>query len=72
MPVNLKHSSIDLQAFYRAKECARIFGVGVSSWHRWVEQGRVKRPIRLAPRTVAWEGSYLIELRERLIAECQG
>jgi len=41
----------DPDAFVRAAECARFLGTGISSWWRWVAEGKVKRPQKLGLRT---------------------
>ena len=62
---------INPQALYRAHECARLFGIGLSTWWRWSSSGKARRGARLAPRIVVWEGAYLLELRQRLLAAAE-
>lgn len=59
-------------AMYRARECARFFGVGLSTWWHWTNTGRARRGIKWSPRVTVWEGAYLLELKQQLIAEAQG
>ena len=63
--------NINPHAMYRARDCARFFAIGLSSWWRWVAEERVQRPLKLGPRTSVWQGSYLIALRDRLVADAQ-
>ena len=63
--------TINPQAMYRATECARLFGIGRSTWWGWTKSGRAARGIKLGARTTVWEGSYLLELKQKLIAESQ-
>ena len=60
---------INPHAMYRAPECARLFGIGLSSWWAWSLQRKIQPGIKLGPRTTVWPGDYLLTLRERLIAE---
>lgn len=64
--------SINPDAMYRARDCARLFGIGLSTWWGWSSTGKVQRGIRLGPKTTAWPGSCLLELRRKMIAESQG
>ena len=70
---NAPHLStpVNPSVLYRAPECARIFGVSRSTWWHWAKTGRAARGIKLGPRTTVWEGSYLLELKQKLIAESQ-
>jgi len=63
--------TINPDAMYRARDCARLFGIGLSTWWGWSSTGKVQRGCRLGPKTTAWPGSYLLELRRKLIAEAQ-
>ncbi|WP_237055365.1 helix-turn-helix transcriptional regulator [Microbulbifer sediminum] len=70
-PSNQLPETINTAAMYRAPECARLFGIGLSTWWHWCKTGRAQRGIRLGPKTTVWEGSYLLELKQKLIAESQ-
>lgn len=73
MQDNLSHpQSINPDAMYRARDCARLFSVGLSTWWHWSKTSRIQSGIRLGPKTTAWPGSYLLELKRKLIAESQG
>ncbi|MFC6632950.1 helix-turn-helix transcriptional regulator [Microbulbifer taiwanensis] len=63
--------TVNPAAMYRAPECARLFGIGLSTWWNWTKTGRAQRGIKLGPKTTVWEGSYLLELKRELIAEAQ-
>ncbi len=56
---------------YRASECARLFGIGLSTWWHWCNSGKAQRGIKLGPKTTVWQGSYLLDLKAKLIAEGQ-
>ena len=66
-----QNQPINPQSLYRAPECARLFGVSLTTWWRWSSTGKAKRGARLAPRIVVWEGAYLLELKHRLLAESE-
>ncbi|WP_308364308.1 MULTISPECIES: hypothetical protein [unclassified Microbulbifer] len=59
----------DPDAFCRAKECARYLGIGLSTWWLWVNQGKVKRPIKLGPKTSVWKAGYIREFQRKLIEQ---
>ena len=42
------------QGALRAKGCAAYFGIGISTWWKWVKDGRVPPGIKLSPRTTVW------------------
>jgi len=62
----------DPDAFCRAKECAQHLGIGRSTWWVWVSQGRVKRPLKLGPKTSVWTAGYIRELQRKLAEEARG
>ena len=64
--------TINPDAMYRAPECARFFACGLSTWWHWTKTGRAQRGLKIAPRMTVWEGAYLLELKQRLIAEALG
>ena len=64
--------SINPAAMYRARDCARFYSIGLSTWWLWTKTGKAKRGIKLGPQTTVWEGAYLLELKRKLIAEAQG
>lgn len=64
--------AINPEAMYRARECARLFGIGLSTWWHWSNTGKAMRGIRLGPRITVWRGDYLLDLRRKIIAESQG
>lgn len=73
MQDNLPHpQSINPDAMYRARDCARLWSVGLSTWWHWSKTRKIKPGLRVGPKTTVWPGSYLIELREKLIAEAGG
>lgn len=66
-PVDQKHP-INPQSLYRAAECARMFGISLTTWWRWSHTGKATRGIKLSPKITVWEGSYLLDLKQQLIS----
>ncbi|SFC31736.1 transcriptional regulator, AlpA family [Microbulbifer thermotolerans] len=72
MQDNATHpQTINPSAMYRAKECARFYSIGLSTWWHWTKTGKAKRGTKLGPKITVWEGSYLLELKQKLMAEAQ-
>ncbi|MCA0892849.1 helix-turn-helix transcriptional regulator [Microbulbifer agarilyticus] len=63
---------IDPSAMYRARDCARFYSIGLSTWWSWIKSGKARRGIKIGPQTTVWEGAYLLELKQKLIREGQG
>ena len=61
------NAPINPEALYRAHECARLFGISISTWWRWTNTGRAKCGIRLSPKITVWDGAYILELRQELL-----
>ena len=55
-------SRSNIERHYRARECAAIAGIGLSTWWSWVKQGRVSRGISLSPAIRVWPESELAKL----------
>ena len=73
MATATKHANtVNRDALYQAKYCADFCAIGISTWWKWVADGRVQPGHRLGPKTTVWTGNYLLELRDSLIAEAQG
>lgn len=49
----------------RAKECAKFFGIGESTFWRWVALGLVPKGISLSPRCTVWPIEELQEMVKR-------
>lgn len=49
----------------RAKDCAKFFGIGESTFWRWVALGLVPKGIRLSPRCTVWPIEELQEMVKR-------
>ncbi|SFC86225.1 hypothetical protein SAMN05660479_02568 [Microbulbifer thermotolerans] len=64
--------TINPSALYRAKECARFYSIGLSTWWHWSKIGKVKRGTKLGSKITVWEGSYLLELKRELMDQAQG
>ncbi|WP_043319134.1 AlpA family transcriptional regulator [Microbulbifer sp. HZ11] len=60
-------SPTDPDQFVRAKEAARYLGVGLSSFWKLVADGRIERPIKLAPKTSVWRVSTIRQFQQQLI-----
>ena len=48
----------------RANQCAAYLGLGLSTFWLYVEQGRIKRPIKYGVRVSVWDAVYIHQLRE--------
>ena len=46
----------------RAKAAVRFLGIGLSSFHLAVKQGRIKKPLKLSERTSVWSCEYIRHL----------
>ena len=57
---------VDPDAYCRARDCARHLGISLSTWWRWVNEGRIKRPLKLGPKTSVWTAGYIRELQREL------
>lgn len=69
MTQNIPESTVfpsDPDAFVRASDCARFCSVGVSTWWRWVNEGKVNRPQKLGPRTSVWTAGYVRKAQKEL------
>ncbi len=64
--------TITPSAMYRARDCARFFSIGLSTWWHWCKTGKAKRGTKLSQKVTCWDGAYLLELKQQLIAEAQG
>lgn len=51
--------------FYRAKQCAEYLGIGVSTFWKWVQDGRIPAGTRLSSRCTVWS----IETLEQVVAQ---
>lgn len=49
---------------YRQAEAARLFGVSVSTWKRYVRAGRVPPPVRVGPGRIGWLESELVAVQQ--------
>lgn len=46
----------------RARQSAAYLGIGLSTFWKYVEQGRIKRPIKYGVRLSVWEAEYIRQL----------
>ncbi len=65
---NLLNSQL-LDPMLRANQCAIQLGIGLSTWWRWVQQGKVKRPEKLSARVSVWRSSYIAQLQSELVEQ---
>ena len=56
----------DPDAYARAADCARFCSVGLSTWWRWVNEGKVVRPQKLGVRTSVWTAGYVRKIQKDL------
>ena len=56
----------------RAKRCAEYLSIGLSTWWLYVQQGRVKQPIRYGKRVSVWNAEYVRLLGEEGIPDKGG
>ncbi len=72
MQTNSIHpQAINPDAMYRARDCARLFGIGLSTWWSWSNTGKIQRGIKLGEKTTVWSGSYLLKLKQDLMVGTQ-
>ncbi len=72
MQTNLiNQSTINPSAMYRARDCAQFYSIGLSTWWHWTKTGKARRGTKLGPKTTVWEGTYLLELKQKLITEAE-
>ncbi|MEW5250991.1 helix-turn-helix transcriptional regulator [Microbulbifer sp. 2201CG32-9] len=69
---NVSHpQSINPSAMYRARDCARFYSIGLSTWWHWAKTGKAKRGTKIGPKTTVWDGAYLLELKQKLMTETE-
>ena len=49
-----KKNALPAQKIYSQREAAKLFGVSVTTWRRYVAAGHVPRPVRVGPRRLGW------------------
>ena len=62
---------INPDAMYRAPACARLFGIGLSTWWHWAKTQKAPSGLRIGPKTTVWPGDVLLAFRARLIEEAE-
>lgn len=50
----------------RPKACAAYLGIGISTFWRWVQQGRIPQGIRLSARATVWKRADLESFLEQV------
>lgn len=58
-----------VDTFLRADTCAQAFGIGLSTWWKWVSEGKVEKAIKLGPKTSVWRASYIAQLQDEMTGE---
>ena len=56
----------------RAKQIAKFLSIGLSTFWLYVNQGRVKQPMRLSARVSVWDAAYIRGLAEHGIPQIKG
>lgn len=56
---------IEVEKIYSCREAAKLFGVSVATWNRYVTAGLVPQPLQLGPRRVGWLASELAAVQEQ-------
>jgi len=51
----------------RARAAAKFLSIGLSSFHLYVKQGRIKKPIKLSVRTSVWDCKYIRRLSKSIL-----
>ena len=52
----------EAQEFFRAKEAAELLRIGLSTYWRWVADGRISRGTKLGPRVTVWRREEVLSL----------
>lgn len=55
----LREMKIESDRLYRRRDVEQAFGFSRSTIYRLMDQGLFPKPIRIGPRSVAWEGQAL-------------
>jgi excisionase family DNA binding protein len=53
-----------LEGFLRAKDIQKLFGIGKSTFYKWINEGKLSRGFKLGERMRAWKRSEVEELIE--------
>ena len=56
----------------RAKANAAFLAIGISTYWKYVAEGRIKKPIRYGNRVSVWDCSYIRELAQNGIPDAEG
>ncbi len=54
----------DPEAFVRPTDAAALLGIGRTTLYKWVNQGRLPKPIRLSHRVAGWPRKTLLTWRD--------
>jgi len=58
-----------LEGNVRAKQAYAFLAIGKSTFHLYVQQGRIKKPMKYSPRTSVWSAEYIRDLAKNGIPE---
>lgn len=53
----------------RAKQLAQFLSIGISTFHSWVQQGKIKQPIKYGSRVSVWQAEYIRSIAENGFSE---
>ena len=56
----------------RAKECSAFLSIGISTFYKYIAEGRIKKPIKHGQRVSVWCAEYIRELAKNGIPEKVG
>ena len=56
----------------RAKDNSAFLGIGLSTFWKYVAEGRIKKPTRYGNRVSVWDCSYIRELAQDGIPDAKG
>lgn len=51
-----------IDGMVRAKEAVRFLGMGLSTFHRHVQKGRIRKPVKFGSKISLWDAEYIREL----------
>lgn len=60
-----KSQGSEVERIYTCREAAKLFGVSIATWNRYVAAGLVPQPLQLGPRRVGWLASELAATQEQ-------
>jgi predicted DNA-binding transcriptional regulator AlpA len=55
-------STFPIDGNVRAKQSAAFLGIGLSTFNKYVAEGRIRKPIKFGHRVSVWDAKYIREL----------